>query len=266
MENRVWFVTGASSGIGLALAKMLCARGERVAATSRNGTVLQERLGASSSSLLPLQVDITDEEQVRDALKQTIEHFGRLDVLVNNAGYAQTGAVEELSDAEIRGQFDINVFAVFNVLRHGIPYLRKQDAGYIFNIASIAGFKGFDMAGAYCASKFAVDGISHTLASELKRFGIRVVGVKPGAIETNFFNALTDTGEPIDAYRHDDSGDSTITKMLPVDVVAKAIIDASEEPEPPVDLFIGQDAYAAARNRIKDTLTDIARTEARYDL
>lgn len=261
--GRVWFVTGASSGIGLALASMLLVRGERVVATSRNGRLLQERLGEPSPSLLPLQVDLTDEGQVRDVLKQTVETFGRLDILVNNAGYAQTGAVEELSAAEIREQFEVNVFAVFNVLRHGIPYLRQQDFGYIFNVASIAGFKGFDMAGAYCASKFAVDGLSHSLAQELKRFGIRVVGVKPGAIETNFFNAVTDARHPIDAYRRDSGG--AISKMLPADVVAKAIVDASEESEPPVDLFIGEDAYAGARSRIEETRADIARTEARFD-
>ncbi|MDH5825979.1 SDR family NAD(P)-dependent oxidoreductase [Sphingobacterium faecium] len=138
--NKVWFITGASKGLGLALVKKLLANNYRVAATSRTISALRQNIPSFSDSFLPLEMDITNDENVKASIEKVIAHYGQIDVIVNNAGYSQIGTQEELSDKEVKQNFDVNVFGLLNVIRHSTPYLRKQRFGHVFNISSIGGF------------------------------------------------------------------------------------------------------------------------------
>ena len=162
--KKVWFVTGASKGLGLTLVKKLLANGYRVAATSRDAKVLNAEVGKNDGKFLALQVDLVNQGSVISAIDETIEKFGNIDVVVNNAGYGQLGTLEELSDKEARQNFDINVFGTLNVIRAVMPHFRNRKAGHIINISSIAGYLGaFPGWGIYNATKFAVAGLSEAL-------------------------------------------------------------------------------------------------------
>ena len=157
--QQIWFVTGASKGLGLSLVKQLLDNGFSVAATSRNSDDLRQAVGSTDARFLPLAVDLKTETSVAEAINATIGHFGRIDVVVNNAGYGLLGSIEELTDQEARENFDVNVFGSLNVIRNVMPHLRAQQAGHIINISSIGGFTGaFPGFGIYCATKFAVEG------------------------------------------------------------------------------------------------------------
>jgi NAD(P)-dependent dehydrogenase (short-subunit alcohol dehydrogenase family) len=183
-NNKVWFITGASKGFGLSLVKQLLDAGQLVAATSRNQQELTEAVGSNSTNFLPLQVNLVNESSVSLALQHTYETFGRIDVVINNAGYGIGGAIEEVTDQETRQAFDINVFATLNVIRFVMPYLRKQRFGHIINIASIAGITGGTGWAVYAAAKHAVIGLSEVLAADVKALGIKVTAVAPGAFRT----------------------------------------------------------------------------------
>jgi NADP-dependent 3-hydroxy acid dehydrogenase YdfG len=151
--KKVWFVTGASKGLGLALVKKLLENNYRVVATSRSSQSLIKEIGEASDSFLPLEVSLTDNENVKSAIAKSVDYFGQIDVIVNNAGYGQLGTLEELSDEETRANFDINVFGTLNVIRNAMPYLRQQKSGHIFNISSIGGYSGnFPGWGVYCST------------------------------------------------------------------------------------------------------------------
>src|SRR5688572_26187045 len=164
MKNEVWFITGASKGLGLSLVQKLLQEGYNVAATSRNEKELKKAVGTNVERFLPLTTTLTDEGDVAKAIERTVEYFGHVDVVVNNAGYGLAGGLEELTDGEVRRNFDVNVFGSLNVIRKALPYLRQQKSGHIFNIASIGGFIGtFPGFGIYCATKFAMHGFSESL-------------------------------------------------------------------------------------------------------
>ncbi len=186
MSSKVWFVTGASKGMGLALVKLLLSTGYKVAATSRNVEELEKQVGGPNKNLLPLQINIASDREVKEALQRTVETFGKLDVVVNNAGYAIYGSMEELSDQEFRDSVEINLFAMANVIRNAMPYLRQQRSGHIINFSSIAGYRGYGSAGAYGAVKFAVVGLSEALAEEAKLFDVNVTVVAPGVFPDFF--------------------------------------------------------------------------------
>jgi len=259
MERKVWYVTGASKGLGLSLVKQLLARGCKVAATSRSLTDLQRSVGAGHEDFLPLSVDLTNEVSVQQSLAAVIAKFGKIDVVVNNAGYGLVGSLEELSDKESRANFEVNVFGMLNVIRNTMPYLRKQFSGHIFNISSIGGFTGgFPGFGIYCATKFAVVGLSESLAAEARAFDIYVTVVLPGYFRTNFLssgslgipeNQLPEYAEVRasqkahqDAINGNQPGD-------PEKAVA-AIIAVAETENPPITLFLGKDAYDTADKKI----------------
>jgi NAD(P)-dependent dehydrogenase (short-subunit alcohol dehydrogenase family) len=271
MKNKVWFVTGASKGLGLSLVKKLLAAGYQVAATSRNIQDLSKAVDADKKVFLPLTMDLVNEHSVEKGIKETIDHFGRIDVVVNNAGYGLAGSLEELSDAETRQNFDINVFGSLNVIRKVMPHLRKQQSGHIFNVSSIGGFTGaFPGFGIYVATKFAVQGFSESLAAEAKPFNIHVTIVSPGYFRTNFL-------EPTSlAVPKNEIADYKLVRELQAvhqnsingnqagdpDKASDVMIDIAEQSQPPLHLFLGQDAYDLADAKIKAVQQDMNQVRA----
>lgn len=266
MQNKkIWFITGASKGLGLALVTQALQAGHKVAVTSRNINVLVQGV-ANHPHFLPLQMDVTNEKSVAEAIANAIAHFGRVDVIVNNAGYGLTGSLEELTDAEARENFNINVFGSLNVIRTVMPFFRQQGAGHIFNISSIGGFTGnYPGFGIYCATKFAVQGFTESLHAEVKPFGINATVVSPGYFRTNFLEAdslVTPKNEISDyhevreiqsAHQHQINGNQ------PGDPVkaAHAIIAVAESANPPLHLFLGQDAYDLAYQKMGRLTKDL---------
>ena len=266
MENqKVWFITGASKGLGLALVKQLLNKGHQVAATSRNATDLNKVVPADPN-FLALTVDINNEEEVKMAIAKTMEQFGHLDVVVNNAGYGLLGSLEELSEEEARKNFNINVFGSLNVIRNVMPHLRAQQSGHIFNISSIGGFTGnFPGWGIYCATKFAVHGLSESLAMEVKPFGVNVTIVSPGYFRTNFLtkDSMNVPKKQLDAYQSVRDSQTAHQDQIngnqagdPEKAVA-AIIEIAEVENPPLHLFLGEDAYNVAYVKMDAVKSDL---------
>jgi len=258
-NNKVWFITGASKGLGLALVQKLLSNGYKVAATSRTVDSLRAAVQNNTENFLPLALDILNETDVKSAIDATVKHFGQLDVVVNNAGYGLVGALEELSDAEARTNFDVNVFGALNIIRQALPQLRKQKSGHIFNIASIGGFSGgFPGFGIYCATKFAMHGFSEGLLHEAAPFGIQTTLVMPGYFRTNFLEGsslLTPKNEMKEYQNVRDSQrlhQEQINNNQPGDPykAAEVLIDVAEMDTPPFHLFLGSDAVGLAEQKI----------------
>lgn len=257
-NKKVWFITGASKGLGLSLVKQLLSAGQQVAATSRNIDELIRAAGGHPANFLPLQVKLSDEQSVAAALEDTRATFGRIDVVVNNAGYGIGGSLEELSDEETRQAFDVNVFGVINVIRKAMPYLRAQRSGHIINIASIAGITAVTGWAAYAATKAAVIALSEVLAEDVRPFGIHVTVVAPGAFRTSFLSpgSLSLTRHPIEAY---EEVRASHAKFLQMDgqqagdpeKAAAAMIRITESAQPPVLLLLGNDAYQRALTKLE---------------
>jgi NAD(P)-dependent dehydrogenase (short-subunit alcohol dehydrogenase family) len=265
-EKKIWFITGASKGLGLTLVKKLLAEGFQVAATSRNLPALIQEMGEKSEDFLPLEVDIVNEESVKNAVDKTLQHFGKIDVLVNNAGYGQFGTLEELSDREARLNFDVNVFGVLNVIRNVMSHFRTQSAGHFFNISSIGGYTaGFPGAGIYCATKFAVAALTESLAAEAKAFGVKATIVYPGYFRTDFLsqdsigvpkNPIAEYEEArklVDFHQNQMNGN----QQGDPEKLATVLIQMSKEENPALHLFLGQDAYDAAYAKIEEVKADL---------
>lgn len=259
--KKVWFVTGASKGLGLSIVKKLLEQGYQVAATSRKVDDLNNAVGIRNGNFLPLAVDIVSETSVEKAIAETISHFGRLDVVVNNAGYGQLGGLEELTAEEVRNNFEVNVFGLLHVVRKAMPHLRKQRSGHIFNISSIGGFTGnFPGWGIYCATKFAVSGLTESLAQEAQEFGIDVTAVEPGYFRTNFLSSgsLSVPAHPIEEYKGVRASQSLHQNTLDgnqdgdPDKAAEALIAVAKEDRAPLHLFLGADAFALASQKMED--------------
>jgi len=247
--KKVWFVTGASKGLGLSLTKQLLKAGYKVAATSRKAKDIEDTITTSKENLLALTVDITNEESVNSAIANTIIHFGQLDVVVNNAGYSIYGSVEALTNEEFRKTIDVNLFGTVNVIRAAMPHFRKQRSGYIFNISSVAGYKGFGNSPSYAAGKFAVIGLSESLAEEVKQFGVKVTVVAPGFFRTSFLDKGDElvSKNSIEEYHVEGLVDRlrSMNGKQPGDPekLVAALIHLSNEQNTPVHLLMGPDAY-----------------------
>jgi NAD(P)-dependent dehydrogenase (short-subunit alcohol dehydrogenase family) len=267
--KKVWFVTGASKGLGLSLVKKLLREGCKVAATSRSTGSMEKEVGITEN-FLPLEVNVTDEKSVSNAIAKTLETFGAIDVVVNNAGYGQLGTLEELNDREARENFDTNVFGVLNVIRSVMPHLRQKKSGHIINISSIAGFLGaFPGWGIYNATKFAVAGLTEALAAEAKSLGINATIVYPGYFKTNFLlqGSLRLAQHPITEYKEARNleviHDTQIIGNQPGDPekAALAFIRLAESKNPPLHFFMGSDALAMARNKIEILQNELSANE-----
>jgi len=182
--SKVWFVTGSSRGLGRSFVEAALSRGDKVAATARNTASLTELVTVYGSAVLPLELDVTDRVAVFESVKRATEYFGRLDVIVNNAGYAQIGAIEELTEQQLRDQFDTNFFGAVWVIQAALPYLRDQGAGHVIQMSSVAGLITMPLGGAYQASKWALEALNETLAHEVADFGIKVTVVEPAGFAT----------------------------------------------------------------------------------
>lgn len=257
--RKVWFVTGASKGLGLSLVKRLLNEGYKVAATSRTIESLEKEVG-TPANFLPLEVNVTDEKSISNAISKTLETFGTIDVVVNNAGYGQLGTLEELSDREARRNFDTNVFGLLNVMRSVMPHLRNKKSGHIINISSIAGFLGaFPGWGIYNATKFAVAGLTEAFSAEAASLGIKTTIVYPGYFKTNFLlqGSLRLAENPIAEYKEardlEVIHDTRIIGNQPGDPekAALAFIQLVENENPPLHFFMGSDSFGMAKTKIE---------------
>ncbi|WP_411971354.1 SDR family oxidoreductase [Sphingobacterium sp. Lzh-3] len=257
-KNKVWFVTGASKGMGLTLVKLLLSKGYKVAATSRNAADLEKQVGESGPNFLPLGVNIAENEQVKEAIEKTVETFGKLDVVVNNAGYAIYGAIEELSDQEFCQAIDVNLIGTTNVIRNAMPYLRKQESGHIINFSSSGGYKGYGSSGAYTAAKFAVIGLTECLADEIKHLGVNATVVAPGFFRTSFLDKGAEmyAKTMIDGYKTDGMKawmqSMNGTQQGDPQKLSQILIDIAKMKNPPVHLLAGPDAYQLVQEKIKE--------------
>jgi short-subunit dehydrogenase len=264
-NNKIWYVTGASQGLGLSLVKQLLSAGYRVAATSRSVADLQKAVPTSdASSFLPLKVDLTNAEEIRQSIEQTVAAFGAIDVIVNNAGYGMTGTIEELEERKMLAIFEINVFATINVVKYALPYLRKQRSGHIINMASVAGFVGAPGWSIYSATKAAVIGFSEVLALDVQGLGIKVTVIGPSGFRTGFLtkNSLDSVESRISEYQ---SVTQTQARYAAMDgkqdgdpeKAAALFIRLAEGPEPPLHLWLGANAFERAGEKISSMETEL---------
>ena len=261
-----WFVTGASRGLGLDLVTRLLQRGDNVTATTRSTERLLGALtGTDTARLRAVEVDLADENAVRTAVTGTIEHFGQLDAVVNNAGYGFLAAVEEVSDTEARAMFDVQIFGVWNVLRAVLPAFREQRSGTIINVSSILGLTSFPGWGLYCAGKYALEGLTESLAAEVADYGINVHLVEPGYMRTDFLKphslGLPDaTNDAYPAIR--DMTDAHLampgTQLGDPGKAADAIITVAATGTAPLHQILGSDSLGFATGRVDALNTNIA--------
>ena len=200
MAGKTWFITGASRGFGREWAKAALERGDRVAATARDTSTLADLQSAHGDALLALALDVTDRERAFSTVAQAHEHFGRLDIVVNNAGYGHFGTVEEISEQEARAQIETNLFGALWVTQAALPFLREQRGGHIVQVSSIGGISAFPTVGIYHASKWGLEGFSQALAQEVSEFGIHVTLIEPGGFSTDWSGPSSKRSEPIPAY------------------------------------------------------------------
>lgn len=261
--SKVWLITGCSTGFGRELAKYTIEQGNKVAVGSRKLEDVADIVAGNEENAFAVELDVTKPEQIRIAVQQTTDKFGRIDVLVNNAGIGYFGAIEESEDEQVRRMFEINVFGLAKMTQEVLPMMRKQHSGHIVNIASIGGLVGFPAVGFYNATKFAVDGLSESLAKETAPLGIKVTIVAPSGFRTDWAGrSANDSKIKIDDY-HSTAGANQqsirgYSGNQPGDPVraAKAIVKAVESENPPLRLLLGQAALKGARNKLEQLKKD----------
>jgi len=246
--SKVWFITGASRGFGALIAKDALARGDKVIATARNPQTVIDALG-EHPHLFAVKLDVTNEQEAIQVAKESIHRFSRIDVLVNNAGYGLLGAVEESGDQEIKDLFNTNVFGLLSVIRAVTPYMRKQASGHIINISSIGGYASYPGWGVYCATKFAVEALTESLAYELKPLGVYATTVEPGFFRTDFLdstslvstkNNFAEYAETVGAMR-DFAASANHAQPGDPAKLSQAILKLVDSDNPPLRLPLGSD-------------------------
>lgn len=261
MAEKVWFITGTSRGFGRQWAIAALERGDKVAGTARDTATLDDLVATYGDAILPIRLDVTDREADFAAVKQAHDHFGRLDIVVNNAGYGQFGFIEELSEAEARDQIETNVFGALWVTQAALPYLRAQRSGHIIQVSSIGGITAFRNVGIYHASKWALEGFSQSLAQEVASFGVHVTLIEPGGFSTDWAGSsarhATELADYADAHAQANEWRAQNTAAAPGDPTASAaaILQVVDAEEPPLRVFFGslpiQLAKADYEQRIK---------------
>ncbi|MEP9362699.1 SDR family oxidoreductase [Nocardioides sp. CN2-186] len=240
--TKIWYITGTSRGLGREFAINALERGDRVAATARDVTSLDDLVATYGDALLPLALDVTDKAAVEASIAQTHERFGRLDIVVNNAGYGHFGAVEELTESEIRDQMETNFFGALWVVQAALPILRAQGSGHIVQISTIGGIGAFPNIGAYHASKWALEGMSEALAQEVGPLGIHVTLVEPGGFSTDWAGDSSKRSAPMDVYepvREAMAARRGAQKPGNPVTAGQAILDVVDADEPPLRVLFG---------------------------
>jgi len=262
--NKVWLITGCSTGFGRALAKEVLAKGYSAAVAARNTNDVQDIIEGYPATAIAVKLDVTVPEQIESAVKATIEQFGQIDVLVNNAGIGYFAAIEESEEAEIRRMFEINFFGLAKMTQEVLPHMRKQKSGHILNITSIGGLRSFPGVGFYNATKYAVDGLSEALYKEVAPLGIKVTIVAPSGFRTDWAGrSAKDTTIKIDDYASTagkNAGDIRgYSGNQPGDPVraALAMIQVTETETPPLRLLLGAAALKGARAKLDELKHDI---------
>jgi NAD(P)-dependent dehydrogenase (short-subunit alcohol dehydrogenase family) len=248
---KTWFITGASRGFGREWAIAALERGDTVAATARDTSTLDDLVPQFGDRILPIQLDVTDRAADFAAVAQAHDHFGRLDVVVNNAGYGQFGMVEELSEDEARGQIETNVFGALWITQAALPFLREQGSGHILQVTSIGGISAFPNIGMYHASKWALEGLSQSLAQEVADFGIKVTLIEPAGYSTDWGGASAKHAEPHPAYddfRKKAAELRAQRQASPGNPVAtrEAVLAVVDAENPPLRIFFGDGPLAIA--------------------
>ena len=251
--NKVWFITGSSRGLGRSLTEAVLANGGKVAATARNTEILNDLVQKYPDQVYPIQLDVTQYDKVKEAVADTISHFGRIDVLVNNAGFGIIGAAEAFTEEQVRSQLETNLYAPIEVTRTILPHMRRQRSGRILQISSVGGRVGNAGLTMYQAAKFGLGGFSEALAKEVADLGIYVTSVEPGGFRTDWAGASMTYAPHVAGY------ESTIDKrveffqsgnFVPMgapDKAAKVMIDLVSDPNPPLHLVLGSEAIAILR-------------------
>jgi NAD(P)-dependent dehydrogenase (short-subunit alcohol dehydrogenase family) len=264
-QTPVWFITGCSTGFGRELAKLVLARGWRAVVTARDKARVEDLTqGDAQDRALALSLDVCDSAQIAAAVRAAQEKFGRIDVLVNNAGYGYMTSIEEGVEQEIRAQFDANVFGLFAMTRAVLPVMRAQRSGHVISITSVAGFVGYPGSGYYAASKHAVEGWSDSLAVEGKPLGIKVSCVAPGPSRTDWAgrsmtqtpNVIADYAETVGARMKGTSNISGHQAGDPVRI-AQAVIDIAEMDNPPRHFVLGAFGIDAVTGKLRESLAEI---------
>ncbi len=271
---KTWLITGANRGLGLEIARVALEAGDQVVATARKPDGIAAAFFEFGDRLLPIALDVTDDASISAAVEATLERFGRIDVLVNNAGYGQLGFFEQVSVDAIERQFATNVFGVFAVTRAVLPVMREQGSGHILTLSSIGGLIGFDGSSIYCATKFAIEGWSESLGLEVARFGIKATIIEPGFFRTDFLDQSSVSYgniEIADYATHKAERESQLGNLnhrQPGDPakLGQAVVKLVASPEPPVRFAAGSDAYEVVTDRSKslqanaDSWRDLSRS------
>ncbi|PVX29311.1 oxidoreductase [Sphingomonas pokkalii] len=263
---KTWFITGISRGLGKALAQAALARGDTVVGTVRDGAPY---LDAGSGTLHVIPVDLTDAAAIAPVVQAAFDKAGRIDVLVNNAGYGLLGALEEATDAEFQRLFAVNVFAPFAVIRAALPALRRQGSGHILSITSIAGRAPAGSSGLYSATKSALEGLTQSLAQEIAPFGLKATAIAPGAFRTDFLSNHSIRRSQGAGAHYAESVGSGIARLDAMagrqigdpDKAAAAILELVDAPNPPLHLLLGSDALRRAREKLDAVIDEIDRWE-----
>lgn len=260
--SKVWFVTGSSRGLGRNFVEAALARGDRVAATARTTGSLDDLVATYGDAILPLEMDVTDRVAVFASVRRAKEHFGRLDVIVNNAGYAQIGAIEELTEQDLRDQLETNVFGAVWVVQAALPYLREQGAGHIVQLSSVAGLIAMPLGGAYQASKWALEALNETLAHEVADFGIRVTVIEPAGFATRsgrnpdpLANGHLSQADPAyDGLRRRVAGLMGKQPAGDPAAAARTLLKIVDSDHPPLRVLFGQGFYPMVQQVYADRL------------
>jgi NAD(P)-dependent dehydrogenase (short-subunit alcohol dehydrogenase family) len=251
-KDMVWFITGASRGFGREWTIAALDRGDKVAATARDTATLDDLVAKYGDAVLALELDVDDRDADIAAVKRAHDHFGRLDIVVNNAGYGQFGFVEEASEAEVRAQFETNVFGALWVTQAALPYLREQRSGHIIQVSSIGGISAFQNVGIYHASKWALEGFSQSLAQEIASFGIHVTLIEPGGFATDWAGSSAKHATPLPAYDEahaaaDLARSQRVATPGDPHASAAAILKVVDAEEPPLRVFFGKQPIQIAK-------------------